>query len=153
MCQPKYQILNVFKIKVVFTPSSYNVSASSIIIYNQTVCPFQYIQIVFLVINKRYNNTTGKGKNKKKLKKKSGVEITRLASRGVELFTIIKKSKTISKNNHFTCSQKATLPKREDYLVGSLQQVLLILWIQKLQTITYVFTCRPKLVKWYNVKP
>ena len=44
-CYPKYQILYVFKIKVVFTPSSYNVSASCIIIYNQTVCPFQYIQI------------------------------------------------------------------------------------------------------------
>ena len=34
-----------FKIKVVFTPSSYNVSVSCIIIYKQTVCPFQYIQI------------------------------------------------------------------------------------------------------------
>ena len=34
----------VLKIKVVFTPSSYNVSASCSIIYNQTVCPFQYIQ-------------------------------------------------------------------------------------------------------------
>ena len=33
-----------FKIKVVFSPSSYNVSTSCIIIYNQTVCPFQYIQ-------------------------------------------------------------------------------------------------------------
>ena len=44
MCYPKYQILYVFKIKVVFTPSSYNVSASCIIIYNQTVCLFQYIQ-------------------------------------------------------------------------------------------------------------
>ena len=47
-CYPKYQILYVFKIKVVFTPSSYNVSASCIIIYNQTVCPFQYIQTLIL---------------------------------------------------------------------------------------------------------
>ena len=33
---------------VVFTPSSHNVSASCIIIYNQTVCPFQYIQKWFM---------------------------------------------------------------------------------------------------------
>ena len=32
-----------FKTKVGFTSSSYNVSASCIIIYNLTVCPFQYI--------------------------------------------------------------------------------------------------------------
>ena len=34
-----------FKVKVVFTRSSYNVSASCIIIYNQTLCSFQYILI------------------------------------------------------------------------------------------------------------
>ena len=45
MCWPKYQIFYVLKIKVVFTPSSYNVSASCSIIYNQTVCLFQYIQV------------------------------------------------------------------------------------------------------------
>ena len=38
-----------FKIKVVFTPSSYNVSASCSIIYNQTVCPFQYIQVQIII--------------------------------------------------------------------------------------------------------
>ena len=37
MWQPKYQILYVFKIKVVFTPSSYNVSASCIIIYKEFI--------------------------------------------------------------------------------------------------------------------
>ena len=47
-------ILYVFKIKVVFTPSSYNVSASCIITYNQTVCPFQYIERIVLV--QQYNN-------------------------------------------------------------------------------------------------
>ena len=46
----QHMFLNVLyvikiKIKVVFIPSSYNVSASCIIIYNQTVCLFQYIQI------------------------------------------------------------------------------------------------------------
>ena len=35
MCLPKYQII-CFKIKVVFTPSSYNVSASCIITYNSS---------------------------------------------------------------------------------------------------------------------
>ena len=51
MCWPKYQILHVFKIKVVFTSSRYNVSASCIIIYDQTVCPFQYIQIFGITID------------------------------------------------------------------------------------------------------
>ena len=51
MCWPKYQILYVLKIKVVFTPSSYNVSASCSIIYNlQLMLDTIFETNLFLVI-------------------------------------------------------------------------------------------------------